>query len=100
MGKREMVVALHLGKTVGWGRSLRWANWVHVTNVVSRWLDSGFEVPINGCFGGGTEDLIKEGEEEEEGKKKKENPLCLLLLDPQRGGEGGQGGLRRGSYSV
>ena len=44
VGKREMVVASHLEKTVGWGRSLTWADWVHVTNVVSRWLDSGFEV--------------------------------------------------------
>ena len=41
MGEREMVVASHLGKTVGWGRSLKWADWVHVTNLVSRWLDSG-----------------------------------------------------------
>ena len=36
-------VASHLGKTVGCGRSLKWADWVHVTNFVSRWLDSGFE---------------------------------------------------------
>ena len=32
-----------MGKAVGWGRSLKWANWVHVNNFVSRWLDSGFE---------------------------------------------------------
>ena len=28
-------------------RSLKWADWVHVTNVVSRWLDSGLVVVIN-----------------------------------------------------
>ena len=44
MGEREMVVVSHLGKTVGWGRSLKWSDWVHTTNFVSRWLDSGFEV--------------------------------------------------------
>ena len=42
MGERKIVVASHLGKTVGWGRSLKWADWVHVTTFVSRWLDSGF----------------------------------------------------------
>ena len=45
MGEREIVVASHLGKTVGWGRSLKWANWVLVNIFVSRWLDSGFEGP-------------------------------------------------------
>ena len=47
MGGREIVVASQLGKTVGWGRSLTWEDWVHVTNFVSRWLDSGFGVPNN-----------------------------------------------------
>ena len=46
MGEREIVVASHLGKTVGWGRSLTWEDWVHVTNFVSRWLDSGFGIPL------------------------------------------------------
>ena len=45
VGEREIVVASHLGKTVGWGRSLTQEDWVHVTNFVSRWLDSGFGIP-------------------------------------------------------
>ena len=44
MDEREMVVASHLGKTVGWGRSLKWADWVHVNSFVCRCLDSRFEV--------------------------------------------------------
>ena len=43
-GEREMEGASHLGKTVGWGRSPEWADWVHVNNFVNRCLDSGFEV--------------------------------------------------------
>ena len=34
-----------MGKALGWGRSLKWANWVLVNIFVSRWLDSGFEGP-------------------------------------------------------
>ena len=48
-----MVGASHLGNTVGWGRRLEWADWVHVNNFVSRCPDSGFEVANNGrnmCF--------------------------------------------------
>ena len=47
MDEREMVGAPPLRKTIGWGRSPKWANWVHVNNVVSRWLDSGLEVADN-----------------------------------------------------
>ena len=43
MDEREVVVASYLGMTVGWGRSLKWADWVHVNYFVSKWLDSGFE---------------------------------------------------------
>ena len=53
MGEREMVVASHLGKTVGWGRSLKWADWVHVTTLVSRWLDSGFGGSVHKLFSRG-----------------------------------------------
>ena len=45
MGGHEILGASRMGKVVGWGRSLKWANWVHVNNFVSRWLDSGFEGP-------------------------------------------------------
>ena len=51
MGEREIVVASHLGKTVGRGRSLKWADWVNVTNVVSRWLDLGSEIALGGWTG-------------------------------------------------
>ena len=37
--------ASRIRKAIGWGRSLKWANWVHVNIFVSRWLDSGFEGP-------------------------------------------------------
>ena len=47
MDKRETAVASPLGKTVGPGRSVKWADWVHVTNFGSRWLDSGFERPYS-----------------------------------------------------
>ena len=48
VGGHEIVGASRMGKAVGWGRSLKWANWVHVNNFVSRWLDSGFEGPDRG----------------------------------------------------
>ena len=41
--EREMIGASPLRKTIGWGRSLKWANWVPVNYFVIRWLDSGFE---------------------------------------------------------
>ena len=47
VGGHEILGASRMGKAVGWGRSLKWANWVHVNNFVSRWLDSGFEGPLN-----------------------------------------------------
>ena len=45
VGEREILGASRMGKAVGWGWSLKWANWVHVTNFVSRLLDLGFGVP-------------------------------------------------------